>query len=38
MLGHLFTTWGGRKDALADYPPLVEGLKLLHAAERAHGK
>lgn len=29
MLGHLFTTWGGRKDSVADYPPLVEGMKLL---------
>jgi hypothetical protein len=28
MLGHLFTTWGGRKDNLTEYPPLVEGLKL----------
>jgi hypothetical protein len=32
MLGHLFTTWGGRKDAVAEYPPMVEGLKLLQAA------
>jgi Glycosyl hydrolase family 20, catalytic domain len=30
MLGHLFTTWGGRKDNLTEYPPLVEGLKLVH--------
>ena len=29
MLGHLFTTWGGRKDAIAEYGPLVEGVKLL---------
>jgi hypothetical protein len=30
MLGHLFTTWGAaRKDALTEYRPLVEGLKLL---------
>lgn len=29
MLGHLFTTWGGRKDTLAEYRPLVEGAKLL---------
>jgi hypothetical protein len=34
MLGHLFTTWGGRKDALADYRPMVEGLKLLKTAEK----
>jgi hypothetical protein len=27
MLGHLFTTWG-RVD-LPDYPPLIEGLKLI---------
>jgi hypothetical protein len=32
VLGHLFTTWSGRRDALAEYPPLVEGLKLLRAA------
>ena len=32
MLGHLFTTWGGRKDAVADYPPLVEGMKLLKSS------
>jgi hypothetical protein len=33
MLGHLFTTWGEvRKDALAEHPPLVEGLKLLKPA------
>ncbi|HZY89826.1 MAG TPA: family 20 glycosylhydrolase [Gemmataceae bacterium] len=32
MLGHLFTTWGSaRKGALAEYAPLVEGLKLLKA-------
>jgi hypothetical protein len=29
MLGHLFTTWTGRKERLAEYPPLVQGLKLL---------
>jgi hypothetical protein len=29
MLGHLFTTWGVRKDALLSFPPLVDGLKLL---------
>jgi hypothetical protein len=29
MLGHLFTTWGGRKDTVADYQPLVQGLKIL---------
>jgi hypothetical protein len=36
MLGHLFTTWGGRKDTLPKYEPLVEGLKLLHAPGAAH--
>jgi hypothetical protein len=29
LLGHLFTTWGVKKEALVDFPPLVEGLKLL---------
>ena len=29
LLGHMFTTWGVNKDALMDFPPLVEGLKLL---------
>lgn len=33
MLGHLFTTWGNRKNNLAEYPPLAEGLKLLKALE-----
>jgi Glycosyl hydrolase family 20, catalytic domain len=32
MLGHLFTTWGGRKDALAEYRPLVEGVKILQGS------
>ena len=32
MLGHLFTTWGSRKETLPEYQPLVEGIKLLHAA------
>jgi hypothetical protein len=32
MLGHLFTTWGGRKDALTEYQPMVQGLKLLGRA------
>jgi hypothetical protein len=30
MLGHLFTTWGGRKDTVTEYQPLVQGLKLVH--------
>jgi hypothetical protein len=36
MLGHLFTTWGaaGPKDALAKYPPLVQGLKLLKSSDK----
>jgi hypothetical protein len=34
MLGHLFTTWGGRKGALAEYRPLVEGLPLLKPADK----
>jgi hypothetical protein len=28
MLGHLFTTWSGRR-RWSEFPPLVEGLKLL---------
>jgi glycosyl hydrolase family 20 len=35
MLGHLFTTWSGKKDGLADYPPLVQGLKLLAPASQS---
>jgi hypothetical protein len=34
LLGHLFTTWGVKKDALVDFPVLVEGLKLLQAEPR----
>jgi hypothetical protein len=29
LLGYMFTTWGVKKDALLDFLPLVEGLKLL---------
>ncbi|HEX6730063.1 MAG TPA: family 20 glycosylhydrolase [Pyrinomonadaceae bacterium] len=29
MLGHMFTTWGVKKESLLDFPPLVEGLKQL---------
>jgi hypothetical protein len=29
MLGHLFTTWGGSKDMLPEYRPLVESVKVL---------
>jgi hypothetical protein len=32
MLGHVFTTWS-KKDALLEYPPMVEGLKLLKAKD-----
>jgi len=35
MLGHLFTTWGVKKDQLPDYPPLIEGLKRLRPAAAA---
>jgi hypothetical protein len=31
LLGYMFTTWGVKKDALLDFPALVEGLKLLRA-------
>lgn len=31
LLGHLFTTWEGKKVKLTEYPPLLEGLKLLGA-------
>jgi hypothetical protein len=34
MLGHLFTTWSGKIDALADYPPMVEGMKALKAMDK----
>jgi hypothetical protein len=37
MLGHLFTTWGGKKDALTEYRPLVEGLKLLNWFSKNRG-
>jgi hypothetical protein len=33
LLGHMFTTWGVKKDALLEFPPLVEGLKLLREIE-----
>jgi len=31
LLGYMFTTWGVKKEALVDFPVLVEGLKLLRA-------
>jgi hypothetical protein len=34
MLGHLFTTWGGRKNGLTEYRPLVEGLPLLKTTDK----
>jgi hypothetical protein len=34
LLGYMFTTWGVKKDALIDFPPLVEGLKLLRENEK----
>ena len=29
LLGYMFTTWGVKKDALVEFPALVEGAKLL---------
>lgn len=34
LLGYLFTTWGVKKEALVDFPALVEGLKLLRDERR----
>src|SRR3984893_10901301 len=34
LLGYMFTTWGVKKEALIDFPVLVEGLKLLRADTR----
>jgi Glycosyl hydrolase family 20, catalytic domain len=34
MLGYMFTTWSVKKEALLEFPPLVEGLKLLQAQSR----
>jgi hypothetical protein len=34
LLGYMFTTWGVKNDALVDFPPLVEGLKLLRDERR----
>jgi hypothetical protein len=34
MLGHLFTTWGRDNKKPTEYPPLVEGLKVLSARTR----
>ena len=38
LLGHLFTTWGVKKEALLEYPPLVEGLKLLRGSDIGRNK
>ncbi len=29
LLGYMFTTWGVKKDELLEFPPIVEGLKVL---------
>ncbi len=34
MLGHLFTTWVGKIDAVAEYKPMVEGMKVLKGMEK----
>jgi hypothetical protein len=35
VLGHLFTTWGkARRDTLPEYPPMVQGLKLLKESDK----
>jgi Glycosyl hydrolase family 20, catalytic domain len=33
LLGHLFTTWGVKKEELLQFPPLVEGLPLIQSAQ-----
>ena len=33
LLGYMFTTWGVKKDALLEFPPLVEGLKVLNGQD-----
>jgi len=33
LLGHMFTTWGVKKEELLQFPPLVEGLPLIQAAQ-----
>jgi hypothetical protein len=30
----MFTTWGVKKDALLEFPPLIEGLELLTTDKR----
>ncbi|HTU88579.1 MAG TPA: family 20 glycosylhydrolase [Gemmataceae bacterium] len=35
VLGHLFTSWGkARKKTLPEYPPMVQGLKLLKESDK----
>jgi hypothetical protein len=34
LLGYMFTTWGVKKEALLDFPSLVEGLKILEGDVR----
>lgn len=34
LLGYMFTTWGVDKNALVEFPPLIEGLKLLRDERR----
>jgi hypothetical protein len=36
LLGHLFTTWGVKKESLVEFPPLVEGLKFLQAGTQGN--
>jgi glycosyl hydrolase family 20 len=33
LLGHMFTTWGVKKEALLEFPPLVEGVQLLNEGQ-----
>jgi hypothetical protein len=33
LLGHMFTTWGVKKEELLQFPPLVEGLALIQPAQ-----
>jgi hypothetical protein len=36
LLGHLFTTWGVKKENLIEFQPLVEGLKLLKESKQGN--
>jgi hypothetical protein len=33
LLGYMFTTWGVKKEALLEFPPIVEGLKVLNGQD-----